>query len=141
MAGYRYVGGMRIAEALAPFLIGAALTLAVQIVLQFFITPRVDTRTRRSERFKRNVLDLGELLTSELEARAQQARLEQSWLRAMRESYRGSEFDLPHPPRAPLGGRLTRRRRAARLARSLASPTPPGRISPDARQLWCSCTM
>jgi hypothetical protein len=226
MARYRYVGGMRIAEVLAPILIGAALTLAAQIVLQLFIVPRVDTRRRRSERFERNVLDLGELLTSELDARAQQAYREQSWLRVMRENYRGPEFDaakveravreqsakarqvswdlmglvrarvnwlvervaaftpeadeirsfqyawmwyllhaekiadwpeddarpdaefeadwraeqearnkltgqvkvladLPHPPRAPVGGRLARRRRAARLARSLTSPTPP----------------
>jgi hypothetical protein len=83
---------MRIAEVLAPFLIGAALTLAVQIVLQFFITPRVDTRRRHEERFERNVLDLGELLTSELEGRAHQALLEQSLYRAIRQKAESGEL-------------------------------------------------
>jgi hypothetical protein len=91
MAGYRYVGGMRFAGVLAPILIGAALTLAVQIVLQFYITPRVDTRRRREERFERNVLDLGELLTSELEDRAHQALLEQSLYRAIRQKAESGE--------------------------------------------------
>lgn len=45
----------------------------------------MDTRKRRAERFERNVLDLGELLTSELEERAHQVRLEQSLFRAIRQ--------------------------------------------------------
>jgi hypothetical protein len=61
---------MRIVDVLAPYLIGAATTLVVQIVLQFYVTPRVDTRRRRAERFEHDVLELGELLTSEVSARS-----------------------------------------------------------------------
>jgi hypothetical protein len=85
MPGYQQVRPMRVVDVLAPYLIGAAAALAVQMLLQFYVTPRVDTRRRRAERFESDVLGLGELLTSELEQRAYQARLEQSLFRLIRQ--------------------------------------------------------
>ena len=61
---------MRLAEVLAPYLIGAATTLGVQVVIQFFVVPRVETRKRREDRWERNVLELGELLNTNLTSRA-----------------------------------------------------------------------
>lgn len=92
-AGARGSDPMHIADVLAPYLIGAATTLIVQLVIQFFVVPRVDTRKRREDRFERNVLELGALLTSEAGERARKVRLEQSIFRSMKQAGYGSEPD------------------------------------------------
>ena len=74
---------MRIVSILVPYLIGAAITLVVQAVIQLYVVPRVETRKRRQDRFERNVLDLGELLTTLVGERAQAAQVEQSVYRAL----------------------------------------------------------
>jgi hypothetical protein len=84
---------VRIVSTLVPYLIGAATALAVQMLIEFFVVPRVETRKRREDRFERNVLELGVLLTSLVDERAQVARLEQSVFRAMRQREYGPEFD------------------------------------------------
>ena len=76
---------MRIVSILVPYLIGAATTLIVQVVIQLYVVPRVETRKRREDRFERNVLELGELLTTEASQHAFSARLEQATFRAFRQ--------------------------------------------------------
>jgi hypothetical protein len=70
---------------LVPYLVGAATALAVQLVVQLYIVPRVETRKRREDRWERNVLELGELLTSLLDRRASEAKVEQGIFRDMRQ--------------------------------------------------------
>lgn len=65
------------AVAAATFLLTAGLTLLVQL----YIVPRVETRKRREDRWERNVLELGELLTTQVGRLAQEARSEQSMMR------------------------------------------------------------
>lgn len=55
---------MHVVSVLVPYLIGAATTLAVQWVIELGIRPRADSRRRREERFERDVLTLGELMTT-----------------------------------------------------------------------------
>lgn len=64
---------------------GAALTLTIQLIIQFYVVPKVEARKRREERWEHNVLDLGELLTTSLGDRAQEAFLEQSGFRHVRQ--------------------------------------------------------
>jgi len=84
---------VRIVHALVPYLVGAATTLIVQIVIQYQVVPRVDTRRRREDRWERNVLELGELLTNQVGGRAHEARLAQSLFRAISQREYGPEFD------------------------------------------------
>jgi len=62
---------------LVSFLVGAATALAVQLVVQFFVVPKVETRKRREDRWERNVLELGELLTTRLTDVANELHAEQ----------------------------------------------------------------
>lgn len=66
-----------VAVAAATFLLTAGLTLLVQL----YIVPRVETRKRRDDRWERNVLELGELLTTQVRRLAQEARRAQSMVR------------------------------------------------------------
>lgn len=66
---------------LVTFLVGAATTLAVQWMVQVYIVPGVETRKRREDRWERNVLDLGELLTTQVKRHADDAYLRQSTYR------------------------------------------------------------
>jgi hypothetical protein len=107
---------------LVTFLLGAALTLAVQ----FWVVPRVETRKRREDRWERDVLELGELLTTSLGRCAQEAYVEQSILRTLK---RGDpEFDPAKVAKGMTGRtRSTLRRHrgpAARRARSSSSGSP-----------------
>ncbi len=68
---------MRILDALVPYLVGAAATLAVQMIIQFYAVPRVEARKRREERWERDVLDFGELLTTQVGELSSQARIAQ----------------------------------------------------------------
>jgi hypothetical protein len=71
---------------LTTFLIGAATALAVQLVVQRYIVPRVETRNRREDRWERQVLELGELLTTEVGQRARDARSEEASWRRMQQA-------------------------------------------------------
>lgn len=54
-------------------LIGALFTLGVHASLQLVIVPRVEARKRREDRWERDVLTLGELLSHEVTERARNA--------------------------------------------------------------------
>jgi peptidoglycan biosynthesis protein MviN/MurJ (putative lipid II flippase) len=56
---------------LVTFLVGAATALVVQLVIQLYVVPRVETRKRRKDRWERDVRELGELLTTSVGSRAQ----------------------------------------------------------------------
>jgi hypothetical protein len=88
---------VRIIDVLAPYLIGAATTLAVQATIEFWVVPRVDIRKRREDRWERNVLDLGELPTSSTLAElAMRAQVEQGVYRQARAV--APSFDDPSYP-------------------------------------------
>ena len=70
---------------LVTFLVGAATALAVQLVVQLYVVPKVETRKRREDRWERNVLELGDLLTTVLDRRAYEAKVEQGKFRDVRQ--------------------------------------------------------
>ncbi len=98
---------------LVTFLVGAVTALAVEIVIQLYVVPRVETRKRRVDRFERNVLELGELLTSALRHSVYDARFEQSFLRMLRDREYGPELD-----RASVARGITEQAAKARQATS-----------------------
>lgn len=58
-----------------PLLLTAALTLAATLFIQFYVVPLVETRKRREDRWERDLLTLGELLTFDYpDARSAMAR-------------------------------------------------------------------
>lgn len=65
--------------------LGAVLTLAVQVVVQFYVVPRVESRKRQEDRWERDVRELGELLTTSFGSYARELRYEQSTLRALKQ--------------------------------------------------------
>jgi hypothetical protein len=72
---YLVVYGRRVTpNALLYLLVGAGLALISQTRVQLSVVPRVEARKRREDRWERDVLLLGELLTSELPDRASAAR-------------------------------------------------------------------
>jgi hypothetical protein len=77
---------------LVTFLVGAATALVVQLVIQLYVVPKVETRKRREDRWESNVLELGELM-SMVEVRAQEARGEQSAYRDAWEEESKRDFD------------------------------------------------
>jgi hypothetical protein len=75
---------------LGTFLVGTATAM----VIQLYVVPRVETRQRREDRWERNVIELGELLTTQVSDRAHEVRLEQSLFRFIRQKdMSGPEFD------------------------------------------------
>lgn len=58
---------------LETLLVGALLTLAAQALLQLVVIPKVEARKRREDRWEKDVLAMGELLTAELPAVASAA--------------------------------------------------------------------
>jgi hypothetical protein len=92
MAGYQYVAAMGIANALATFLTGAATAVAAQTFIQLYVVPRVETRKRREDRWERNVLELGELLTRSLTSLANEAHAAQLVFRGVRDE-QGDQHD------------------------------------------------
>ena len=62
---------------LLPYIIGAATTLAVQLVIQLYVVPRVETRKRREDRWERNVVELAELLATDVVNSASDAKVAQ----------------------------------------------------------------
>lgn len=75
------------AVAAATFVLTAGLTLLVQL----YVVPMADTRKRRDDRWERNVLDLGELLTTQVGRLAQEARSAQSMMRFLYRDLEGVE--------------------------------------------------
>lgn len=76
-----------------PFLLTALLTLAVTLVIQFYAVPRVETRKRQEDRWERDLLALGELLTFEQPAAANDffhSLWIRSWLHSIREDAGGN---------------------------------------------------
>jgi hypothetical protein len=70
---------------LVPFLAGIASGFIVQFLIQVYIVPRTESRKRRDERWEKDVIDLGDLLTGPVTSAARQARADQTLLRAMRD--------------------------------------------------------
>src|SRR4051794_22733874 len=73
-----------------PYLLTAGLTLGatltVHLVIQFYAVPRVDTRKRQEDRWERDLLALGELLTFDYRKAADayfHAHWFRQWLHAM----------------------------------------------------------
>jgi hypothetical protein len=64
----RIVGALVIGAGL-----GAALSLAVQAVIQLYVVPRPEVRKRREDRWERDVRELSELITTQLSERAANA--------------------------------------------------------------------
>jgi hypothetical protein len=59
---------------LPGLLVGAFLAFAFSMITQFYVVPRIEARERREDRWERDVLALGELLTNELPRLALDAR-------------------------------------------------------------------
>jgi hypothetical protein len=57
-----------------PVFLGAAFAFLFSLAIQLIVVPRVEARKRREERWERDVLTLGELLTAELPSLASKAR-------------------------------------------------------------------
>jgi hypothetical protein len=66
-------------------LIGASAALAAQLVIQLYVVPRVETRKRREDRWERNVLELGQLLTANLTSSANELHAAQLVYREVRD--------------------------------------------------------
>ncbi len=66
---------------LLPYLVGAASTFVVQLLIQVYVVPLVETRKRRLERWEKDVLDLGELMSGVISDSARRARDEQTSFR------------------------------------------------------------
>lgn len=77
---------------LLSFLVGAAITLAVQLVVQLWVVPKVETRKRREDRWERDVRELGELLAMRLADLAEEAHAAQWIYRNLRQE-ESDEYD------------------------------------------------
>jgi hypothetical protein len=77
---------------LVTFLVGAATALVVQVVIQFWVVPRVEKRKRREDRWERDVRELGELLTTSLTSLANEAHAAQLVFRDVRDE-ESDEYD------------------------------------------------
>jgi hypothetical protein len=79
-------------SALVPYLVGAALTLIVQMVIQLYVVPGVETRKRREDRWERDVRELGGLLAMKLPDLAEEAHAAQWVYRQLRQE-KSDEYD------------------------------------------------
>jgi hypothetical protein len=80
-------------------LIGAGLAMAAQAIIQLRVVPRVEARKRREDRWERDVLALGELLTAELPDRANAAKSAQQLFQFVAATARQHDMD-PNERRA-----------------------------------------
>jgi hypothetical protein len=80
-------------KVLLPYLVGAASTFVVQFLIQVYVVPHVQTRKQRHERWLRDVLDLGELLTTSLQRLATEAWAKQYSFRVLKAHETDPEFD------------------------------------------------
>lgn len=74
---------------LGTFLVG----MATAVLIQFWVVPKVEARKRREDRWEHDVRDLGELLTTSLGDRAQEAFVEQSAFRHVLQLERAVDAD------------------------------------------------
>jgi hypothetical protein len=98
-------------KVLLPYLIGAASAFVVQFLIQVYVVPHVETRKRREERWVKDVLDLGELLTTSVEKLATEAREAQQFVRMMKDYPFGPGYD-----KAKVDRELRERKLAAQQA-------------------------
>lgn len=80
-------------KVLLPYLIGAASTFVVQFLIQFYVVPLVQARKQVQERWVKDVLDLGELLTTSLQTLATEAWKAQLSFRVLKNYAIGPEYD------------------------------------------------
>ncbi|MEU4572547.1 hypothetical protein [Nonomuraea sp. NPDC023979] len=88
---------MQIATSLSwlpPILLGAALALIAQLVIQRLVVPAVEARKRREDRWERDVLALGELLTTELPIRTEAVRRDLWLLHTINVSFNTGHRDI-----------------------------------------------
>jgi len=78
---------------LLPYLAGAASAFVVQILIQVYVVPLVETRKRRLERWEKDVLDLGELLSDRVSDAARQAMSQQFFARSADKMVGSPDFD------------------------------------------------
>jgi hypothetical protein len=78
---------------LLPYLAGAASAFVVQFLVQVYVVPLVDRRRRRLERWEKDVLDLGELLSGTVSDTASQARSDQFAVRMITGMAGSPEYD------------------------------------------------
>lgn len=74
-------------------LIGAGLAMIAQSIIQLRVVPRVEARKRREDRWERDVLALGELLTAELPDRANEAKSAQQLFQFVAATARQHDMD------------------------------------------------
>jgi hypothetical protein len=98
---------------LLPYLAGAASAFVVQFLIQVYVVPLVETRRRRLERWEKDVLDLGELLSGTVGDAALQARSDQFSVRLVQQMVGSPDFDPAFVERE-----LSKYRTAARQATS-----------------------
>jgi hypothetical protein len=67
---------------LVPYLVGAASAFVVQFLIEIYVKPHVETRKRREERWEKDVLELGEVLSTTVADRALEAQRAQAMARA-----------------------------------------------------------
>lgn len=77
-------------DRLWPLLVTAALSLAVFWFVQLYIMPPMEVRKRREDRWERDVLDLGQLLTFDVPKAFEKVRSELSWAAMLDESTDGN---------------------------------------------------
>ncbi len=94
---------------LLPYVIGAASAFTVQFLIEVYVAPRVDTRKHREERWLRDVLDLGELLTTSVARSAAEAWEAQQSVLTMRDYTFGPEIDPAAVDRELRARKLTAR--------------------------------
>jgi hypothetical protein len=104
---------------LLTYLLGAATTLAVQLVIQLVVVPRVETRKRREDRWERNVLQLAELLATDLASSASAAKVAQLVCQDLREMAADPSADQAKIARR-LPEMLTEARHATNAFRDIA---------------------
>jgi hypothetical protein len=78
---------------LLPYLAGAASAFVVQFLIQVYVAPLVETRKRRLERWEKDVLDLGDLLSVSVRDEARQAMSNQFAWRSAKEMVSSADYD------------------------------------------------
>lgn len=73
-------GGFDLRSVVIGAIIGGLVALASQAFLQLYVIPRADARRRREDRWERDVLALGELLTHEMPDAVSSLRYQTWWL-------------------------------------------------------------
>jgi hypothetical protein len=91
---------------LLPYLAGAASAFVVQFLIQIYVVPHVDTRRRRLERWEKDVLDLGDLLSTTMSDMATDAMSGQLRVRLAAMMSGNADFDQAKAKRELSEGQL-----------------------------------